>query len=382
MAIDFPNSPVLNQVFNASNGSVYTWNGTVWVPVGVAGSQIALADTPPSSPNPGQLWWNSILGQLMIWFNDGTSSQWVPASPVPMLGGGTGEVTVVDAVTGNGLPINVDSVLPFASVRSGNAGGWWNTSTYRYTPPAGKYLISCYYAALLSSGASSTVFLKLRKNGAVINVAAPQSGSPNFLIGSTLVAYVDASGTDYFDVVLNPNANGGVTNGGTFTAIPLTGMQGPMGPAGPSSGLQQTVFVEPGTWTTATALMSASLPVITEGTEFMNCAITPRSATSRLIIEVTYMGGNSIVAGYTIALFRDAVTNALAAIGGYTSATNGATFNTSFRHVMTAGTTSPITFRVRAGLTSAGTISFNGSPGGQYFGGVAASSVVIQEVLP
>ena len=35
--IDFPNSPALNQVFTASTGSVYTWNGTVWVPTGVAG---------------------------------------------------------------------------------------------------------------------------------------------------------------------------------------------------------------------------------------------------------------------------------------------------------------------------------------------------------
>lgn len=83
--IDFPASPTLNQLFTASNGAVYSWNGTVWVPVGVGGSAIALADTPPSNPVIGQLWWNSDLGQLFIWYDDGTSQQWVPANPTPVV---------------------------------------------------------------------------------------------------------------------------------------------------------------------------------------------------------------------------------------------------------------------------------------------------------
>ena len=85
--IDFPASPTLNQLFTASNGAVYSWNGTVWVPVGVAGSSIALSDTPPASPTAGLLWWNSTYGQLFIWYDDGTSQQWVPATPVPSLAG-------------------------------------------------------------------------------------------------------------------------------------------------------------------------------------------------------------------------------------------------------------------------------------------------------
>jgi hypothetical protein len=86
-SLDFPATPTLNQLFNASNGATYQWNGTVWVPVGVGGSTIALADTPPSNPVIGQLWWNSTLGQLFIWYDDGTSQQWVPATPVPSLAG-------------------------------------------------------------------------------------------------------------------------------------------------------------------------------------------------------------------------------------------------------------------------------------------------------
>ena len=38
--------------------------------------------TPPASPAVGQMWWrNDPDGMLYIWYNDGTSSQWVPAVP-------------------------------------------------------------------------------------------------------------------------------------------------------------------------------------------------------------------------------------------------------------------------------------------------------------
>jgi hypothetical protein len=35
------------------------------------------ADAQPTSPYPGQLWWNSVVGQLFIWYADPNSSQWV-----------------------------------------------------------------------------------------------------------------------------------------------------------------------------------------------------------------------------------------------------------------------------------------------------------------
>jgi hypothetical protein len=47
-------------------------------PSGVA----AIGTTAPTSPAVGQLWWRSDTGRLMIWYDDGTSQQWVPANPV------------------------------------------------------------------------------------------------------------------------------------------------------------------------------------------------------------------------------------------------------------------------------------------------------------
>lgn len=44
-------------------------------------ASISIGDTPPVSPSAGALWWNSVLGALFIYYNDGNSSQWVPAAP-------------------------------------------------------------------------------------------------------------------------------------------------------------------------------------------------------------------------------------------------------------------------------------------------------------
>ena len=47
---------------------------------------------------------------------------------------------------------------------------------------------------------------------------------------------------------------------------------------------------------------------------------------------------------------------------------------------MTAGTTSSTTFKVRAGLTSAGTTTLNGNGGNRKLGGVLNSGIWIREI--
>ena len=46
-------------------------------------STISVGDTPPGFPSIGDGWWDSVSGQLFLWFNDGTSAQWVPAVNQP-----------------------------------------------------------------------------------------------------------------------------------------------------------------------------------------------------------------------------------------------------------------------------------------------------------
>ena len=60
----------------------YNIDGTAtgWLPF-TGGAQLAVSDTAPVSPGINAMWWNSVLGQMFIWYNDGNSTQWVPANP-------------------------------------------------------------------------------------------------------------------------------------------------------------------------------------------------------------------------------------------------------------------------------------------------------------
>ena len=92
--INFPDSPAVNQTFTAA-GVTWVWDGIKWNMSSIAGSPfIFISTSPPANPTVGALWWDSIGGQLYIWFNDGSSTQWVSATNqgfggtyLPLVGG-------------------------------------------------------------------------------------------------------------------------------------------------------------------------------------------------------------------------------------------------------------------------------------------------------
>jgi len=49
-------------------------------PAGKRADRISIADTPPAGAAHGDLWWESDTGVLFIYFNDGSSSQWIGIS--------------------------------------------------------------------------------------------------------------------------------------------------------------------------------------------------------------------------------------------------------------------------------------------------------------
>lgn len=73
--------------------SAGAFNPAQW---GLTGGNVAVGDTAPANPNVGQLWFDSVGGQLYVWYNDGNTTQWVIAtnaaktdlsSLVPLAGG-------------------------------------------------------------------------------------------------------------------------------------------------------------------------------------------------------------------------------------------------------------------------------------------------------
>ena len=130
---------------------------------------------------------------------------------------------------------------------------------------------------------------------------------------------------------------------------------------------------------TTTIPFDNTIPQITEGNEFMTLAITPTSATSTLLINVVSWNSCNPQDEIVVALFQDSTANALAAIT-HTPFTATARLAIGFTHKMTSGTTSATTFKVRAGMASAGTITFNGLSGAGKLGGVGESSITIMEI--
>ena len=122
-------------------------------------------------------------------------------------------------------------------------------------------------------------------------------------------------------------------------------------------------------------------PQNTEGQEVLTATITPTNANNILVIHFSTwagsVGGVGVLAG---ALFQDATSDAIAAnVGSLLNPSSAGTL--TLNHIMTAGTTSATTFKVRVGgLASPGAMTINGYSSGGYFGGVSSTILEIWEM--
>lgn len=144
----------------------------------------------------------------------------------------------------------------------------------------------------------------------------------------------------------------------------------------------QVVTTQPGTSSSGTTVLpyDDTIPQNgADGDEVMTLAITPKSATSKLIIDVVIFADASATCMISAALFQDSVANALSAVSQLHS-TAGTGQSLSLVYSMVSGTTSATTFKVRIGPSISATVYFNGNSSGRLFGGVAASSITIREM--
>jgi len=126
-----------------------------------------------------------------------------------------------------------------------------------------------------------------------------------------------------------------------------------------------------------------TIPQSGEGSEYFTVTITPKSATSKLLINVEF---NCTITDATqfaiVALFQDAGADALKAVGaGFVTSGGSVSMETiSFTYEKVSGTTSATTFKVRAGTGGGTQLTMNGAGGSRLFGGVCISFISVTEI--
>lgn len=184
-------------------GQVLTSGGPsaapTWTTVSGGGSSaITISDTAPGSPTAGMAWWDSTVGSLRIYYNDGDTSQWVDAFNAQGNAGIAGT---------NGSTILNGTVDP---TTQGVDGDFYINTTTKYffgpkaagTWPAGTYMLGTTLVAM-----------------GIAPPTTPVSGSTwwDSSIGKLFVYYNDGTSSQWVGVANDPGVDGiGVPVGGTI----------------------------------------------------------------------------------------------------------------------------------------------------------------------
>jgi len=223
--------------------------------------------------------------------------------------------------------------------------------------------------ALVSGDMIAGGVYKLIDNGSTITLTNPEIPYLN----STNLSAASTTASGVIELATQAEVNVGTDTTRAVTPATLKGLSGH---------IVQIVNTQTGALASGsgTIPIDNTIPQNTEGNEFMTLAITPTSASNKLLIDVNFMGGelSNTDDHHTVALFQDSTGNALASTIGDNYGTGASSVR--FSHYMTAGTTSSTTFKVRAGAI-VGSMYMNGFTGiGQIYGGVAVSSITITEI--
>lgn len=87
MPISLPDSPTDGQTVQIGT-IIYTydaaagvWNSNSAIGPTLSPATITTSDTAPSNPSNGDMWFDSSVGKTFIWYDDGTSTQWIQMNP-------------------------------------------------------------------------------------------------------------------------------------------------------------------------------------------------------------------------------------------------------------------------------------------------------------
>jgi hypothetical protein len=174
-----PLAPAVGALWwDSVGGQLYIWysdpNTSQWVIAvnaasqGSGGATVAIGDAPPANPQVGALWWDSVHGQFYLFFNDGNSTQWVPTTNqmgggyLPLTGGSlSGALNVVSQIEVDGVGASPIIGLPGGGgavlrLNKGASGG--NAVINSYTNASTRWQLYLGNSAAESGGNAGSDF--------------------------------------------------------------------------------------------------------------------------------------------------------------------------------------------------------------------------------
>lgn len=159
MAMDFPNSPTVNQTYTVGD-KTWKWTGTAWEIVATRPAMRTVADTPPASPIVGDEWFNSLVGRTYTWFD----SYWVEVNTNSIVG-----ASGLNGVASASAPLAYDSGSNTISVQS--------SPTFSGTLKAPAIATTGGRMTVTGSAGDTSGVMEFKSYDGVVNYIYKQNGS-------------------------------------------------------------------------------------------------------------------------------------------------------------------------------------------------------------
>jgi hypothetical protein len=246
MAIDFPNSPTTGDTYTAG-GRTWQWDGTVWAAYGnypdptvlkidtgtnrvginntspttaldvtgdltvsgnisggsITGAGMTVSSTAPSSPSEGEMWYNEVSGRTFVYYDDGSSQQWVEFG-VPPNGSKIALASYADsAARTTALPSPSEADLSY--LQDTNSVEVYDGSAWAAVGAAGGKILQVVRATDTSlRSTTSATFVDI--TGASVTIT-PTSATSNIIVVFSGEAVSDTTGTMAMEIQITDSSN-------------------------------------------------------------------------------------------------------------------------------------------------------------------------------
>ena len=241
-------------------------------------ARVTVSQTAPSSPTAGDLWYHSTQARLFIYYNDGSSSQWVDAAPFNLEGSGAASVSVgATAPVGpsdGDLWYNSNYGRLFVYYKDGTSDQWVDAAPFNMS---GLTTSTTYTENSFVATSGQTTFSVTYDVGYVevyLNGIRLSSSEYTATSGTSVILKEAAAEGDVVDII---------------EVVTNRGPTGPAGPAGPLSGIGTT------------AGNTTHYPIIVSGTGDQDAYITTTSNYFSFIPDSGTLSANQINSGVTTA---------------------------------------------------------------------------------